>query len=109
VQTESPVKSVKELVAAAKGKQGAMAFSSSGPYGITHVPMAMFLDAAGIKMRHVPTTGGGPAVIQLLGGHVEVHDGGLAAVLSAYQIGQAAAARHFRRQGARRRSPTCRP
>ena len=80
VQAENPLKSVKELVAAAKAKQGAMSFSSSGPYGITHVPAAMFLNAAGIKMRHVPTTGGGPAVIQLLGGHVDIHDGGLAAV-----------------------------
>ncbi len=80
VQAENPIKSIKELVAAAKAKQGAMSFSSSGPYGITHVPAAMFLDAAGIKMRHVPTTGGGPAVIQLLGGHVDMHDGGLAAV-----------------------------
>ncbi len=80
VQAESPLKSIKELVAAAKAKQGTMSFSSSGPYGITHVPAAMFLDAAGIKMRHVPTTGGGPAVIQLLGGHVDMHDGGLAAV-----------------------------
>ena len=80
VQAENPVKSIKELVAAAKAKQGAMSFSSSGPYGITHVPAAMFMDAAGIKMRHVPTTGGGPAVIQLLGGHVDMHDGGLAAV-----------------------------
>jgi tripartite-type tricarboxylate transporter receptor subunit TctC len=80
VQTENPIKSVRELVAAAKARQGAMSFSSSGPYGITHVPAAMFLDAAGIKMRHVPTTGGGPAVIQLLGGHVDMHDGGLAAV-----------------------------
>ena len=80
VQTESPLKSVKELVAAAKAKQGEMAFSSSGPYGIVHVPMAMFLDAAGIKMRHVPTTGGGPALIQLLGGHVDTTAGGLAAV-----------------------------
>ena len=80
VQTENPIKSVKELVAAAKAKQGTMAFSSSGSYGIQHVPMAMFLDAAGIKMRHVPTTGGGPAIIQLLGGHVDTHPGGLAAV-----------------------------
>ena len=55
VQTENPIKSIKELVAAAKAKQGAMSFSSSGPYGITHVPAAMFMDAAGIKMRHVPT------------------------------------------------------
>lgn len=80
VQAENPIKSVKELVAAAKAKQGTMSFSSSGPYGIQHVPTAMFLDAAGIKMRHVPTTGGGPAIIQLLGGHVDIHLGGLAAV-----------------------------
>jgi tripartite-type tricarboxylate transporter receptor subunit TctC len=80
VQTENPIKSIKELVAVAKAKQGTMAFSSSGPYGIVHVPIAMFLDAAGIKMRHVPTTGGGPALIQLLGGHVDMTAGGLAAV-----------------------------
>lgn len=88
VQTENPAKSLKELVAAAKAKQGAMSFSSSGPYGITHVPAAMFLDAAGIKMRHVPTTGGGPAVIQLLGGHVDMHDGGLAAVFPHIKSGK---------------------
>jgi tripartite-type tricarboxylate transporter receptor subunit TctC len=88
VQTENPIKSIKELVAAAKAKQGAMSFSSSGPYGITHVPAAMFLDAAGIKMRHVPTTGGGPAVIQLLGGHVDMHDGGLAAVFPHIKSGK---------------------
>ncbi len=88
VQTENSIKSIKELVAAAKAKQGAMSFSSSGPYGITHVPAAMFLDAAGIKMRHVPTTGGGPAVIQLLGGHVDMHDGGLAAVFPHIKSGK---------------------
>ncbi|MDO8595715.1 MAG: tripartite tricarboxylate transporter substrate binding protein [Sulfuricaulis sp.] len=80
VQTENPIKSVKELVTAAKAKQGAMAFASTGPYGNIHVPTAIFLDAAGIKMRHVPTTGGGPALIQLLGGHVDMTAGGLASV-----------------------------
>ena len=80
VQTENPIKSVKDLIAAAKAKQGEMSFSSSGPYSITHVPLAMFLDSAGLKMRHVPTTGGGPAIIQLLGGHVDVTMQGLAAV-----------------------------
>ena len=88
VQTENPIKSIKELVAAAKAKQGAMSFSSSGPYGITHVPAARFMEAAGIKMRHVPTTGGGPAVIQLLGGHVDMHDGGLAAVFPHIKSGK---------------------
>ena len=80
VQTETPVKTVKELVAAAKARNGELAFSSSGLYSITHVPIQMLLDAAGIKMRHVPTTGGGPAIIQLLGGHVYATTQGLAAV-----------------------------
>ena len=80
VQTQSPLKSVKEFVADARSKQGQLSFSSSGPYGITHVSMEMFLQAAGLKFRHVPTTGGGPAITQLLGGHVNTHNGGVAAV-----------------------------
>lgn len=70
VQVENPVKTVKEFIAAAKAKNGELVFSSSGLYSITHIPMQMILDASGIKMRHLPTTGGGPAVTQLLGGHV---------------------------------------
>ena len=88
VPADRPFKSVSELVAAAKAKQGEMSFSSSGPYSITHVPMVMFLDAAGIKMRHVPTTGGGPAVIQLLGGHVDATAQGLAALYPPIKAGK---------------------
>jgi tripartite-type tricarboxylate transporter receptor subunit TctC len=80
VHTDSTWKSVKELVAEAKAKDGQLVFSSSGPYGVTHVPFAMFLNAYGLKMRHVPTTGGGPAVTQLLGNHVHATSQGLAAV-----------------------------
>ena len=80
VQTESPYKSIKEFIAEAKAKDGQLAFSSSGPYGVTHVPFAMFVNANGLKMRHVPTTGGGPAVTSLLGGHVHATSQGLAAV-----------------------------
>jgi len=80
VQTETPYKSVKEFIADAKARDGQLAYSSSGPYGVTHVPFAMFVQAAGLKMRHVPTTGGGPAVTQLLGGHVQATGQGLAAV-----------------------------
>jgi len=80
VHPSVPAKNVKEFIALAKGQKGTSTFSSSGPYGITHVPMAMFLDAAGLKMRHVPTTGGGPAITQLLGGHVDATGGGVAAV-----------------------------
>lgn len=80
VQTDSPYKSIKEFVADAKAKDGQLAYSTSGPYGITHVPLAMFAHAAGVKMRHLPTTGGGPAITQLLGGHVQATGGGIAAV-----------------------------
>lgn len=88
VQSENPIKTVKDLIDAAKAKQGAMSFSSSGPYGIVHVPTQMLLDAAGVKMRHVPTTGGGPALIQLLGGHVDMTLGGLAAVFPHIKSGK---------------------
>jgi len=71
-----PVKNVKELIALAKKRDNELVFASSGPYGITHTPVAMFMDATGIKMRHLPTTGGGPAITQTLGGHSQVCSGG---------------------------------
>jgi tripartite-type tricarboxylate transporter receptor subunit TctC len=76
VHPSMPVKSVKELVALAKSKPNEIVFSTSGPYGITHTPQVMFMDAAKIKMRHLPTTGGGPALTQALGGHSQVTGGG---------------------------------
>jgi len=75
-----PVKNAKEFATLLRKKAGTYTYSSSGPYGITHVPFEMFVDAVGIKMRHVPTTGGGPAITQLLGGHVDATASGPAAV-----------------------------
>jgi tripartite-type tricarboxylate transporter receptor subunit TctC len=72
VRAESPWKSVKELVDDARKRSDQIIYSSSGPYGASHVPMEMFMQAAGIKMRHLPTTGGGPAMTQVLGGHAEM-------------------------------------
>lgn len=101
VQPGSPAKTVKEFVALAKSKPGEMSFSSSGPWGVTHVPMEMFLGVAGLKMRHVPTTGGGPAVTALLGGHVDVTNQGLAAVAPHVKAGKFRALATF---GAKRSS-----
>ncbi len=64
-----PARNLKEFVALAKKRAGEMIFSSSGPYGASHVPYEMFLQAAGLKMRHLPTTGGAPAMTAVLGGH----------------------------------------
>jgi tripartite-type tricarboxylate transporter receptor subunit TctC len=76
VHPSMPVNNVKQLVALAKSQPNEIVYSSSGPYGITHTPTAMFLNAAGITMRHLPTTGGGPALTQVLGGHAQLTGGG---------------------------------
>jgi tripartite-type tricarboxylate transporter receptor subunit TctC len=83
-----PVKSLKELVAFARDKQGQMSYSSSGIYGALHMPMEMFLHHYKLKMRHVPTTGGGPALTTLLGGHVELTSGGPAAITTHVKSGK---------------------
>ncbi len=72
VKKESPYKTVADIVADAKKRPGEILYSSSGVYGATHVPTEMFAHAAGIKMRHIPTAGGGPALTALLGNHVQI-------------------------------------
>jgi tripartite-type tricarboxylate transporter receptor subunit TctC len=88
VHPSLPVKSLKELVALSKSKPGQMSYSSSGIYGALHMPMEMFLHAAKLRMRHVPTNGGGPAITALLGGHVEMTAGGPAAITSHVKAGK---------------------
>ncbi len=71
VKAEAPWKNVAEFVADAKKRPNEIKYSSSGVYGAMHVPMELFAQAAGIQMKHIPTTGGGTAVTSLLGGHVD--------------------------------------
>jgi tripartite-type tricarboxylate transporter receptor subunit TctC len=88
VHPSLPVKTLKELVTLARAKPGQLSFSSSGIYGALHMPMEMFLHAAKLKMRHVPTTGGGPAITTVLGGHVDMTAGGPAAITPHVKAGK---------------------
>ncbi len=73
VNAERPWKSMKEVLDDAKKRPGEIIFASAGLYGATHVPMEMILLAAGgLKMRHLPTAGGGPATTAVLGGHADL-------------------------------------
>jgi len=72
VRKDSPYKSVADILADAKKRPNEIKYSSSGFYGATHLPTEMFAHAAGVKLRHVPYTGGGPALTALLGGHVDI-------------------------------------
>ena len=66
-------KTVKDLLEDAKKRPGEITFASSGIYGASHVPMEWLLQAAGgLKMRHLPTAGGGPATTAVLGGHADL-------------------------------------
>lgn len=70
---ERPWKTMKDVIEDARKRPGAITFASAGLYGATHVPMEMILQAAGgVKMRHLPTAGGGPATTAVLGGHADL-------------------------------------
>jgi tripartite-type tricarboxylate transporter receptor subunit TctC len=68
VGADKPWKSVKELVDDAKKRPDDIVYSHSGLYGPSHLPMEMFLNAAGIKMRGLGAVGGGPTMALVLGG-----------------------------------------
>ncbi len=72
VASQVPAKSVKDLVALAKGKPGQMTMASSGNGSVFHLTGEMFKGAAGVNIIHVPFKGGAPAVTALVGGQVDM-------------------------------------
>jgi tripartite-type tricarboxylate transporter receptor subunit TctC len=71
VPTNSPWKTLNDLIKDCKAKPGHYAFSSGGLYGMSHVPAELLMKAAGIQCRHVPHKGGSPALSAVVGGHVD--------------------------------------
>lgn len=72
-----PVKSVKELIALAKEKPGKLVISAAGVGSYQHVAGALFKVLADIDMVTVQFKGGGPAIIDTMGGHSQIHFGTL--------------------------------
>jgi tripartite-type tricarboxylate transporter receptor subunit TctC len=67
-----PVNSVKELVAMAKQKPGDLQYASAGIGSFQHLGGELFKLEAGVDMLHVPFKGGGPAMIDVIGGHTKL-------------------------------------
>jgi tripartite-type tricarboxylate transporter receptor subunit TctC len=67
-----PVRTLKDLVALAKAKPGALNFASSGTASPGHLAGELFKNMAKVNLVHVPYKGGGPAMIDLIAGHVEI-------------------------------------
>jgi len=67
-----PFKSVQELITAAKAEPGKISYASSGAGGAPHLAAEILKSSAGIDLLHVPYKGGGPAVADLMAGHVNL-------------------------------------
>jgi tripartite-type tricarboxylate transporter receptor subunit TctC len=87
VRAESPWKTAREFIDDAKKRPGQISFSSSGIYGTLHMAMELLSHSAGIKLRHVPYAGAGPALTAILGGHVDALASGPAVVLPHIKAG----------------------
>jgi tripartite-type tricarboxylate transporter receptor subunit TctC len=64
------VNTLAELIAKAKANPGKLNFASSGTSTVSHLASELFVHMAGIKMTHIPYKGTGPAITDVLGGHV---------------------------------------
>jgi len=72
VNPKVPAQNAKELQAWLKAKPGAYNYASSGNGTIIHLAGEMFIDAAGVEVKHIPYKGVGPQVADLIGGQVEM-------------------------------------
>ncbi len=83
-----PAKSIKELIALARSKPGALNYGSSGSGGSNHLAGELFNAMANVKMVHVPYKGNAPALTDLVGGHVDVVFNGLTSALPLVKSGK---------------------
>ncbi|NML44039.1 tripartite tricarboxylate transporter substrate binding protein [Ramlibacter sp. G-1-2-2] len=82
------VNSVAELVAMARKEPGKLNFASSGSGSTQHIAAELFKEATGTEITHIPYKGSGPALLDLVSGHVQMSFDTLASVLPQIQAGK---------------------
>ena len=88
VHPSLPVKSLRELIAYAKTNPKKLNFASSGVGSIGHLTGELLNRSAGVDMVHVPYKGSGQAVIDLLGGQVQMMFSGMSSVMQHIKAGK---------------------
>jgi tripartite-type tricarboxylate transporter receptor subunit TctC len=94
VRQDFPTKTAQEFIAYVKANPGKVTFASQGPGTTSHLTAELFMKLTGTKMLHVPYRGTGPALNDLVAGHVDVlfmelasayklHEGGKSRILAA--------------------------
>jgi tripartite-type tricarboxylate transporter receptor subunit TctC len=87
VGKDVPVKTMADLIALARAKPDTLTFASSGIGSTNHLTAEIFQREANIKIQHVPYRGGGPALIDVSGGHVTAMFATLPSAVSLIQGG----------------------
>ncbi len=88
VHPSVPVKNLKELIALAKQKPGQLNFASAGVGSGMHLGTELFELMAEVKLTHIPYKGTGPALTDLLGGHVLLYFSSLPPAIALVQSGK---------------------
>ncbi len=88
VNKDLGINSVSDLVARAKKNPGKLNYASSGTGSTQHIAAELFKEATGTFLTHIPYKGSGPALVDLIAGHVELSFDTLASVLPQIQAGK---------------------
>ncbi|SPA49021.1 tripartite tricarboxylate transporter substrate binding protein [Cupriavidus taiwanensis] len=88
VKPDSAIKTVQDLIAAARAKPGKLNYASQGPGTSAHLAGELFKKMARVDMNHIPYRGAGPAITDLLGGQVDVMFATAAAVAPHLESGK---------------------
>jgi tripartite-type tricarboxylate transporter receptor subunit TctC len=88
VHSDSPIRSLADLVAAAKARPGALNFGSGGSGGVPHLAFEVWKRLAGADIVHVPYRGSAPAFQDLLGGRIQMMLDGYGVVRGAHESGR---------------------
>jgi tripartite-type tricarboxylate transporter receptor subunit TctC len=83
-----PVKNVRELIALAKARPGALSFSTGGNGSATHLAPELFKSMTGINMVRIPYKNGGAELADLLGGHVQLAMGSTTSMIPPVRSGK---------------------
>jgi tripartite-type tricarboxylate transporter receptor subunit TctC len=83
-----PAKSIQDLIALAKRDPGKLNYASAGSGSGIHLGTELFAYMAGVKLTHIPYKGSGPALTDLLGGHVAIYFSSLPAAIGLVKEGK---------------------
>ena len=83
-----PANNLKELIALAKARPGKLNYGSGGPGNSTHLAGEYFKSLAGVDIVHVPYKGSGPAIVDLLGGQIQLMFANIVAVVAPIKSGK---------------------